>query len=102
MRRVPTYYQDLIDIVKNNPGHVIGATACLGGYLPTQLLLERNKENQDYTNIYNWICLMQSIFNDDFYLEMQPSDNKDQIYVNNELLKLSNQFNIPYIQIAII
>ncbi len=97
MRRVPTYYQDLVDIIGNNPGHVIGATACLGGYLPTQLLLEQNKEEQDYTNIYNWIYLMQSIFNDDFYLEMQPSDNKDQIYVNNELLKLSNQFNIPYI-----
>ena len=33
MRRVPTYYQDLIDIVGANPGHVIGSTACLGGAL---------------------------------------------------------------------
>ena len=98
MRRVPTYYQDLIDIIYANPGHVIGATACLGGYLPTQLLRQKNKEEQDYTNIYNWLKIMQVIFpNGDFYLEMQPSDNKDQIYVNNELLKLSEQFNIPYI-----
>ena len=36
MRRVPTYYQDLIDIIGANPGHVIGSTACLGGCLPTQ------------------------------------------------------------------
>ena len=38
MRRVPTYYQDLIDIIGANPGHVIGSTACLGGCLPTQLM----------------------------------------------------------------
>ena len=28
MRRVPTYYQDLFDIIGSNPGHVIGSTAC--------------------------------------------------------------------------
>ena len=33
MTRVPTYYQDLIDIIGSNPGHVIGSTACLGGFL---------------------------------------------------------------------
>ena len=27
MRRVPTYYQDLIDIIGANPGHVIGSTS---------------------------------------------------------------------------
>ena len=38
MRRVPTYYQDLVEIIGSNPGHVIGSTACLGGALPTQIL----------------------------------------------------------------
>lgn len=33
--RVPTYYQDLIEIIGREPGHVIGSTACLGGALPT-------------------------------------------------------------------
>ena len=28
MRRRPTYYQDLIDIIRANPGHIIGSTAC--------------------------------------------------------------------------
>ena len=37
MVRVPTYYQDLIDIIKPNPGHVIGSTACLGGFLATKI-----------------------------------------------------------------
>ena len=28
MVRVPTYYQDLIDIIQSNQGHIIGSTAC--------------------------------------------------------------------------
>lgn len=28
LRRVPTYYQDIIDVIGANPGHVIGSTAC--------------------------------------------------------------------------
>ena len=44
MRRVPTYYQDLIDIIGKNPGHIIGSTACLGGAIPVQIL--RAKENK--------------------------------------------------------
>ena len=54
MRRVPTYYQDLFDIIGKNKGNVIGSTACLGGSLPTQLL--RWKKNQD-TVFYKKICL---------------------------------------------
>ena len=47
MRRVPTYYQDLFDIIGSDPGHVIGSTACLGGALPTQLLRYRDTDNND-------------------------------------------------------
>ena len=36
--RVPTYYNDLFEVIEKNPGHVIGSTACLGGALATQLL----------------------------------------------------------------
>ena len=32
-----------------------------------------------------------------FFFEMQPSNNKDQIYVNKKLFELSNEFEIPYI-----
>ena len=37
MMRVPTTYQDLEEIVKVNPGHLIGSTACLGGELDTSI-----------------------------------------------------------------
>ena len=98
MRRVPTYYQDLIDIIGANPGHVIGCTACLGGCLPTQLIRNRDAGAPSMDLIKRWIQQMQSIFGvDDFYFEMQPSFNKDQIYVNHKLVELGAELGIKYI-----
>ena len=98
MRRVPTYYQDLIDIIGANPGHVIGCTACLGGCLPTQLIRNRDTGAPSMDLIKRWIIQMQGIFGkDDFYFEMQPSFNKDQIYVNHKLVELGAELGIKYI-----
>ena len=97
MRRVPTYYNDLFEIIGKNPGHVIGSTACLGGALPTQIL--RAQSNPDLLpKIDIWIQQMDKLFgHGNFYFEMQPSKNKDQILVNKTLLKHSIYFDIPYI-----
>ncbi len=97
MRRVPTYYNDLFEIIGTEPGHVIGSTACLGGCLPTQLL--KAKDNPELMpKIHNWISQMDNLFgHGNFFFEMQPSNNKDQIYVNKKLFELSNEFEIPYI-----
>lgn len=98
MRRVPTYYQDLIDIIGANPGHVIGCTACLGGCLPTQLMRNRDTGAPSMDLIKRWIVQMQGIFGkEDFYFEMQPSFNKDQIYVNHKLVELGAELGIKYI-----
>ena len=98
MRRVPTYYQDLIDVIGKNPGHVIGSTACLGGCLPTQLLRNRDTGAPSMDLIKRWIIQMQGIFGvDDFYFEMQPSFNKDQIYVNKKLVELGEEMGVKYI-----
>lgn len=109
MRRVPTYYQDLIEIVGTNPGHVIGSTACLGGFLGTKLLQYRSLSNDEifisakeefYHKINEWLYKMNNIFGEgNFYLEMQPSESNDneQAYVNKEILTLSKRLNIPYI-----
>jgi DNA polymerase-3 subunit alpha len=102
MRRVPTYYQDLIDIIGANPGHVIGSTACLGGFLGTKLIQYKNMDselkNDFYEKIKNWLKQMENIFGKEhFYLEMQPSNDKDQIFVNQQIYYLSKELNIPYI-----
>ena len=51
MRRVPTYYSDIEEIIGSNPGHVIASSACLGGYLGTKLLAASSREKyEDYFN----------------------------------------------------
>lgn len=99
MRRVPTYYQDLYDVIGKNPGHVIGSTACLGGALGTQLLkFSKGGDENLYGKILIWCQRMKDLFGEDnFYLEMQPSHNKEQIYVNEMILQISAELNIPYI-----
>lgn len=99
MRRVPTYYQDLFDIIGANPGHVIGATACLGGALGTQLLKQKETRDQDlYFKIGYWCQQLNQLFGQgNFYLEMQPSNTKEQVYVNNKIIELSEEFDIPFI-----
>lgn len=99
MRRVPTYYQDLIDIIRANPGHVVGSTACLGGALGTQLLKYRETKNQGlYEKIILWCEQMQWIFGEEnFYLELQPAANREQKYVNRMLIDIANTYHFPYI-----
>ena len=99
MRRVPTYYQDLIDIIRANPGHVIGTTACLGGALPTQLLKYRQTKNEElYEKIIAWCEQMEWIFGEgNFYLELQPAANAEQKYVNRALLDIAKNYHFPYI-----
>ena len=99
MRRVPTYYQDLIDIIRANPGHVIGTTACLGGALPTQLLKYRQTKNEElYEKIIAWCEQMEWIFGPgNFYLELQPAANAEQKYVNRALLDIAKNYHFPFI-----
>lgn len=99
MRRVPTYYQDLVEIIGKNPGHVVGSTACLGGALPTQLLKQlATNDILLFEKIKVWIRQMDNIFgHGNFFFELQPSFNQEQIYVNRKLIELSDEFEIPYI-----
>ena len=99
LRRAPTYYQDIFDIIGANPGHVIGSTACLGGALATQLLKYRATRSEGLLEkIMTWCRQLKNTFGEgDFYFEMQPSFNEEQIFVNKAILKLSEELDIPYI-----
>lgn len=99
MRRVPTYYQDLVDIIGANPGHVIGCTACLGGALGTQLLKYKvSKDEALYSKIIQWCHQMEHIFGaDNLFLELQPSESHEQTYVNRMLIDIANNFHFNYI-----
>ena len=99
MRRVPTYYQDLIDIIGTNPGHVIASSACLGGCLPKQLLkYEQTKSIELYNKIVNWATQVGKIFGkENFYIELQPSATKEQTLANRLLINFAKEQGFKYI-----
>ena len=104
MRRVPTYYSDIEEIIGSNPGHVIASSACLGGYLGTKLLAASSREKyEDYFNseiemLKEWIHYIQGIFGkDNFFLELQPSDMDEQIYVNKWLIDIAKELGVDAI-----
>lgn len=99
MQRVPTYYDNLIEVIGENKGHVIASSACLGGTLPHKILeIYANSKNPDYSVCEKWICKMKDIFGEEnFFLELQPSDNEQQVIVNEVLIQLSKKTNTDYI-----
>ena len=112
MERTPTTKENLAKIVKENPGHLIASTACIGGELgKTILAIQEDMSylpfiDEEYIQehkgklkhqLSDFLEYCYDLFGEDFYLEMQPSDNEEQTVVNNEIIKLSEKFNIPYI-----
>ena len=105
MERVVTLKQDLINIVKQNPGHLIASTACLGGELSSNILIMENARKigdirtaeESKTNIINFVLTMKELFGEDFYFEIAPAANKDQIIVNKKMAELSKVFNIKMV-----
>ena len=99
MRRVPTYYRDLKEIIGQNPGHVIGSSACLGGQAPKFLLHYKETNDVKYLETAKrWCSYIRDIFGEgNFYLELQPSKNPEQVFVNNQLISISKELSIPYI-----
>ena len=107
MERVPTLKKDLRRVIKNNKGHVIATTACIGGEL-SSLILEmedarKNKnsalEKEAYNKIISFIEDMLDIFGDDFYIEIPPGASAEQALVNKKLYQIAKLYNIK-IEIA--
>ena len=99
LRRRPTYYSDLKEIVKPNQGHLIASSACLGSQLDKFLLQYMDTDDEEfYETAKRWCLYIEDIFGKgNFYLEMQPSNGKEQVFVNKQLLKISKELGIKYI-----
>jgi DNA polymerase-3 subunit alpha len=82
-------------IEKYNSG-VIALTACANGILSKTIM------SGDEELAIEYMLRLDSIFKDGFFLELQPhrlktEDGKvNQCYVNETLLRLSSDYNIPY------
>lgn len=90
--RVPTTYQKIEEVIGKNPGHIYASSACLGSRLDN-LILEHNVSEAN--NFIKWCIKVFGI--DNFALELQPSDNEEQIIVNKTLIKLARHYNLPFI-----
>jgi len=98
-RRRPTYYQDLKEIVKPNQGHLIASSACLGSQLDKFLLRYMDTGDEEfYETAKRWCLYIEDIFGKgNFYLELQPSEGKEQIFVNKHLIKIARELGFQFI-----
>lgn len=103
MERVPLEKEQLKRIIGQEKGNLIGSTACLGGEL-ANLILKREKEKNEELKIFynnqikNFIMYGIELFGkDDFYLEIQPSLDKEQRIVNRYIKFLSKEYDLKII-----
>lgn len=104
MERVPTFKNSLKEVV--NKGDIVATSACLGGFVGQKLLRIREslqENNKETTKLHQkelleFIDFCVDVFGqDDFYLEMQPSANEEQKYVNRQIINLANKLGLRYI-----
>lgn len=123
MDRVPTFHSDIEDIVGNDKGHLVASTACLGSrfsklalqYGRMDLCIEQGYYIDNFTkkevyisleeaietkntlreNIHEFLMWCLEMFGENFYIEMQPSDQQDQIIYNTVAKRIAQAYNIP-------
>lgn len=100
MERVPSFKANLKRIIKK--GDVVATTACAGGLLGQMIIrmnrAETTEEVEHCKNkLLNFIDFCIDVFGKEhFYLEMQPSNNEDQILINKTILELSKKTGLKY------
>jgi DNA polymerase-3 subunit alpha len=70
---------------------LIATTCCIGAYVPQSIL--RNGEEAGEKEFKWWLDL----FGDDYFIELQRHNLKEQDQINNALLKYSKKYNVPVI-----
>lgn len=92
LKRVPTWYSDLEEIIMPNQGHVVANSACIGSQIGIWFL--RNELDR-IEGFLEW-CI--KVFGEgNFHLEMAPAAYEDQIRYNKFLIELHNKYNIPLV-----
>ena len=89
MLRTPTFYQDINEVVKNDKGHLIASTACLGGLLDYAIV---HKRTEEFNRFVQWG--ITTFGKDCFYLEMQDSDSDEQRIANTTIIRAAKHFGL--------
>lgn len=105
LERVPTLKTELVEVVKENPGHLIASTSCLGGEtagLTLALLQAESSHDEDKIlaarkAIEQWVIFNKELFGDDFYFEIAPSKSADQVKFNKKIKQLARIFKVKIV-----
>ena len=92
VRRVPSWYSDLEEVIGEEKGHLILTSACVGGILRNAF--ENNKSEEDALKILTW---MKKWIGEDFYLEIAPAEYAEVIEYNKWIIHLSKKYNIKLV-----
>jgi DNA polymerase-3 subunit alpha len=87
------YFKPRIDyelLTKYHEG-LIATTTCLGGHIPSLL---REKKHDEARIV---LSRMQDLFQDRYYLEVQPGIIEDQKSLNNDIFNLEKELGLPII-----
>ena len=98
MERVPTLKSELKEIVEKYPNSLIATTACLGGelaYLVEELYKTESQETKQ--KIAEFIFFMKDLFGEDFYIEVAPSNSKDQVKFNSRVCYIAKELGIKMV-----
>lgn len=92
--RTPTYLSDIDEIVSEDPGHLICTTACIGGLCGSEFLRACSDETDntysfdgELPKVEAYLEGISALFGDDFYIELQPSNNIEQIAYNKYMIR---------------
>ena len=106
MERVPTLKSELAAVVKEfGQGHIIGSSACLGSELDF-CILEMDKAErvgniegkaEYYNRIVEFVTWCKKVFGDDYYMEVQPAQSKEQTIVNRRMKAIADYFNVKMV-----
>ncbi len=80
-----------MELLEGHHEGLIALSACLGGFIPTALM------KGDYAAAREHAEKMQSLFGEDYYLELQDHGLEEQKSVNRQLVRLSRELSIPLV-----
>ena len=98
MLRTPTYWDWFIKWANRNKRNVIVTTACLGSefaHLVLKFAEDQSVDNRN--NIIRFVNRMKQLFEDDFYIEIQPSYGEEQIAYNQLAIQIAQQMGVKVV-----
>lgn len=98
LERVVTLKSELEEVMSKYKGHLIATSSCLGGELPVNVLDYLNTGSLiSKSKIAEFVEWNKTVFgSENFFIELQPSINSDQIKFNQMAVKIAKAHNVKF------